>query len=145
MSTKWDLSTEKDFLVHGVGWGVLPGYLVSFIALQVWGLFGRGGNVKYVQPPLFPFELNQVAILNLPRLVRLRSIHPPSPVASNPHPSPYNTVETTTFSNTFNPAQAEYITDSVTGTSRPAMDPRPPFLRTACTSRRCDSWSDGRE
>jgi hypothetical protein len=86
-----------------------------------------------------------VAILNLPHLDRLRSIHPSLPVTSNPHPSPYSTVETTAFSNTFNPAQAQYITDSVTGTSRPAMDPRSPFLRTACTSRRSDPWSDGRE
>ena len=50
VSSTWEGTSEREFLVRGVGWGVLPGYLVSFIALQVWGLFGRGGQIKYVTP-----------------------------------------------------------------------------------------------
>jgi hypothetical protein len=47
-SSIWEVTTERDVLLRGVGWGVLPGYMISFIALQVWGLFGRGGQIKYV-------------------------------------------------------------------------------------------------
>jgi hypothetical protein len=49
---QWELKTEREFLVRGVGWTVLPGYIITFIALQVYSLFGRGGQVKYVFPPL---------------------------------------------------------------------------------------------
>jgi curved DNA-binding protein CbpA len=47
---QWELKTERDYLLRGVGWTVLPGYVITFIALQVYGLFGRGGQVKYVFP-----------------------------------------------------------------------------------------------
>ena len=50
--SQWDLHSERGFLLRGVCWGVLPGYVISFIALQVWGLFGRGGQVKYVTQSL---------------------------------------------------------------------------------------------
>lgn len=48
VTTQWDFPTEREYLFRGVAWGVLPSYTVTFIALQVWGLFGRGGQVKYV-------------------------------------------------------------------------------------------------
>jgi len=48
VTTKWDFPTEREYLYRGIAWGVLPSYTVTFIALQVWGLFGRGGQVKYV-------------------------------------------------------------------------------------------------
>ena len=50
ISAQWDLHSEREYLLRGVAWGVLPGYVISFIALQIWGLFGRGGQVKYVFP-----------------------------------------------------------------------------------------------
>jgi len=43
-----DRASEREVLVRGVGWMVLPGYVVVFVVLQVYGLFGRGGQVKYV-------------------------------------------------------------------------------------------------
>jgi hypothetical protein len=46
--SQWDLRSEREFLFRGVCWGVLPRYLISFLMLQVWGLFGRNGQVKYV-------------------------------------------------------------------------------------------------
>jgi hypothetical protein len=49
-TTEWDCTTEREYLVRGVAWGILPSYLLSFIALQIWGLFGKGGQIKYVFP-----------------------------------------------------------------------------------------------
>jgi DnaJ domain len=49
MTSQWECPTPRECLLRGVGWLVLPQYVVSFIALQVWSLFGRGGQVKYVR------------------------------------------------------------------------------------------------
>ena len=51
-TTQWDFPTEREYLLGGVAWGVLPNYTVTFIALQVWGLFGRESQIKYVSSPL---------------------------------------------------------------------------------------------
>jgi hypothetical protein len=50
--SQWDLHQEREFLIRGVCLGVLPRYVISFLALQVWGLFGRGGQVKFVSQVL---------------------------------------------------------------------------------------------
>lgn len=68
-SAQWDLRTEREYLSRGVAWGVLPSYIVSFIALQVWGLFGGGGQVKFVT--LNSCKVTLVAISHLPNVVCL--------------------------------------------------------------------------
>jgi hypothetical protein len=52
--SQWDFPNEGDYLVRGLAWGVLPQYVISFIALQIWSLFGRGGQIKYVSPSFPP-------------------------------------------------------------------------------------------
>jgi hypothetical protein len=47
---RWDLPTHRDYLLRGLLWNILPGYLISFVALQIYSLFGRGGQTKYVFP-----------------------------------------------------------------------------------------------
>jgi hypothetical protein len=48
---RWEFTTQREFLVQGLLWLILPQYLISFIALQLWGLFGRSGHVRFVLPP----------------------------------------------------------------------------------------------
>ena len=60
-----DLASEREVLLRGVGWSVLPGYVVVFVVLQVYGLFGRGGQVKYVSTLRTPRILRTFCFVSL--------------------------------------------------------------------------------
>ena len=63
--TLWsDLASEREVLLRGVAWTVLPGYVVMFVVLQVYGLFGRGGQVKYVSTLRTPSILYPVSFVS---------------------------------------------------------------------------------
>jgi len=122
MSTNWDLQTEREYLLHGVGWRILPGYLISFIALQIWGLFGRAGNVKYVTPYLVCLDLMIVAIFDLPSFICLGNHAGPPPFTSHIAILPIDTHIVTAIPTAFNIAQTKYLVDVVTRASRPSVD-----------------------
>lgn len=122
MTTNWGLQTEREYLLHGVGWRVLPGYMASFVALQVWGLFGRAGNVKYVTPYLVCLDLMIVAIFDLPRFVSVGNDPSTPHFTSHIAILPIGTYIITAIPTAFNIAQTKYLVDFVARASRPSVD-----------------------
>jgi len=72
-TTQWDFPTEREYLLGGLAWGVLPNYTITFIALQVWSLFGRESQIKYWRYlqflVLLVFELHVITNPSLPPLL----------------------------------------------------------------------------
>ena len=97
-SSTWKVKTEREFLLRGVGWGVSPGYLVSFIALQAWSLLGRGGKAKYV---ISLVVTDIVAVSSIPRVIGIGDEYPSSPVPSDFSIPSVDTFFITTISSPF--------------------------------------------